>query len=408
VGLQLPDGRPHHLHGGATLKASIKSVDVASKRVLVREDLNVPLSKGAITDDARIRAAVPTLKHLAERGAKVIVMSHLGRPDGVDPALSLRPVSKALAEQLGIDVEFAEDCVGQEARSAVGRLKSGSVLLLENVRFHPEEEANDPDFAHRLASLGEVYVNDAFAASHRAHASVVGVAAYLPAYAGELMEAELAALHKALDDPKRPLVAVVGGAKVSTKVGVLQHLLEKVDVLLIGGAMANTFFKAQGYPTGNGLVEDKALDDAKKVLDKGGKKLVLPVDLKCAKKMEAKQPQVVVPANGVEPGWMALDIGPRSVADFAEHISSASTIVWNGPLGVAEIPDFSEGTKAVGEAIASSGAYTLVGGGDTVAAVDSLGLSGRFSHVSTGGGATLEYMEGKELPGVAILKDVDT
>jgi phosphoglycerate kinase len=408
VGLQLPDGRPHHLHGGATLKASIKSVDVASKRVLVREDLNVPLSKGAITDDARIRAAVPTLKHLAERGAKVIVMSHLGRPDGVDPALSLRPVSKALAEQLGIDVEFSEDCVGQEARSAVGRLKSGSVLLLENVRFHPEEEANDPDFAHRLASLGEVYVNDAFAASHRAHASVVGVAAYLPAYAGELMEAELAALHKALDDPKRPLVAVVGGAKVSTKVGVLQHLLEKVDVLLIGGAMANTFFKAEGYPTGNGLVEDKALDDAKKVLDKGGKKLVLPVDLKCAKKMEAKQPQVVVPANGVEPGWMALDIGPRSVADFAEHISSASTIVWNGPLGVAEIPDFSEGTKAVGEAIASSGAYTLVGGGDTVAAVDSLGLSGRFSHVSTGGGATLEYMEGKELPGVAILKDVDT
>ena len=374
----------------------------------MREDLNVPLSKGAITDDARIRAAVPTLKHLAERGAKVIVMSHLGRPDGVDPALSLRPVSKALAEQLGIDVEFAEDCVGQEARSAVGRLKSGSVLLLENVRFHPEEEANDPDFAHRLASLGEVYVNDAFAASHRAHASVVGVAAYLPAYAGELMEAELAALHKALDDPKRPLVAVVGGAKVSTKVGVLQHLLEKVDALLIGGAMANTFFKAQGYPTGNGLVEDKALDDAKKVLDKGGKKLVLPVDLKCAKKMEAKQPQVVVPANGVEPGWMALDIGPRSVADFAEHISSASTIVWNGPLGVAEIPDFSEGTKAVGEAIASSGAYTLVGGGDTVAAVDSLGLSGRFSHVSTGGGATLEYMEGKELPGVAILKDVDT
>jgi phosphoglycerate kinase len=408
VGLQLPDGRPHHVHGGATLKASIKSVDVASKRVLVREDLNVPLSKGAITDDARIRAAVPTLKHLAERGATVIVMSHLGRPEGVDPALSLRPVAKALAEQLGIEVQFAEDCVGEAARSAVGGLKPGHVLLLENVRFHPEEEANDPDFAHRLASLGELYVNDAFAASHRAHASVVGLAAYLPAYAGELMEAELAALHKALDDPKRPLVAVVGGAKVSTKVGVLQHLLEEVDALLIGGAMANTFFKAQGLPTGNGLVEETALEDAKKVLEKGGKKLVLPVDLVCAKKMEAKQPQVVVPANGVEPGWMALDIGPKSVAEFARHVSTASTIVWNGPVGVAEIPDFSEGTRALGEAIASSGAYTLVGGGDTVAAVDSLGLSGRFSHVSTGGGATLEYMEGKELPGVAILKDVDT
>jgi phosphoglycerate kinase len=371
----------------------------------VREDLNVPISKGAITDQARIRAAAPTLKHLAERGAAVIVMSHLGRPEGVEPELSLRPVALALAKELGRDVDFAEDCVGQAAREAVGRLKAGHVLLLENVRFHPEEEANDPDFARRLAAFGELFVNDAFAASHRAHASVVGVAAYLPAYAGELMEAELAALHIALDNPKRPLVAVVGGAKVSSKVGVLRHLLEKVDALLIGGAMANTFFRAQGYPTGSGLVEEGALEDATMVEENGGNKLVLPVDLVCTRRLEAGQPQVIVPSRNVEPGWMAVDIGPKSVAKFGKHIGAASTIVWNGPMGVTEIADFSEGTRAVGEAIAGSGAFTLVGGGDTVAAIDSLGLAGRFSHVSTGGGATLEYLEGKELPGISILKD---
>ena len=370
----------------------------------MREDLNVPLANGSIADDARIKAAIPTLEHLAERGAMVIVMSHLGRPTGVDPSLSLRPVASALSKQLGREVQFAEDCVGEATRGAVGRLKAGHVLLLENVRFHPEDEANDPEFAGRLAALGEIFVNDAFAASHRAHASVVGVAKHLPAYAGELMLAELTALHKALDDPKRPLVAVVGGAKVSTKVGVLTHLLEKVDALLVGGAMANTFFRAQGYPTGDGLVEESALKDAQEVEKKGGKKLVLPVDLVCARRMEAGQQLKIVAANAVEPGWMALDIGPKSVADFGKHIASASTIVWNGPMGVAEIADFSQGTKAVGKAIASSGAYTLVGGGDTVAAIDSLGLSG-FSHVSTGGGATLEYLEGKELPGVAILKD---
>ncbi|MDQ6721749.1 MAG: phosphoglycerate kinase [Candidatus Dormibacteraeota bacterium] len=387
------------------MKASITSVEVAAKRVLVREDLNVPISKDGITDDARIRAAIPTLKHLAERGAMVVVMSHLGRPKGVEPALSLRPVATALAEHLDREVQFAEDCVGQAARSAVGRLQAGHVLLLENVRFHSEEEANDPDFAARLAALGELYVNDAFAASHRAHASVVGVAAHLPAYAGELMMAELSALHQALDNPKRPLVAVVGGAKVSSKVGVLRHLLQKVDKLLIGGAMANTFFRAEGYPTGNGLVEETALEDALAVENKGGKKLVLPVDLVCTRRMEAGQPVRVLPAKAVEPGWMAVDIGPKSVTKFGKDIATASTIVWNGPMGVTEIADFSEGTRALGEAMASSGAYTLVGGGDTVAAIDSLGLAGRFSHVSTGGGATLEYLEGKELPGVAILKD---
>jgi phosphoglycerate kinase len=406
MGFQLPDGRPHHLHGGAALKASITSVDVSARRVLVREDLNVPISEGHITDDTRIRAAVPTLQHLSERGAMVVVMSHLGRPKGssFDPELSLRPVATVLAKDLQRKVDFAEDCIGDAAQSAVGRLRAGQVLLLENVRFHPEEEANDPDFARRLAALGEVFVNDAFAASHRAHASVVGVAAYLPAYAGELMEAELAALHQALDHPRRPMVAVVGGAKVSTKVGVLTHLLKKVDALLIGGAMANTFFKAQGLPTGSGLVENSALAAANEVIKAGGDKLVLPVDLVCTQKIEAGQALRVMPADAVEPGWSAVDIGPKSVALFSDRLRGAGAIVWNGPMGITEIPDFSEGTRAIGKAIAGSGAYTLVGGGDTVAALEALGLAG-FSHVSTGGGATLEYLEGKELPGVAILQD---
>ena len=363
------------------------------------------MSKGTISDDARIRAAVPTLLHLAQRGAIVIVMSHLGRPKGVEPDLSLRPVSLHLARALDREVHFAEDCVGEAARTAVGKLHNGELLLLENVRFHPEEEANDPDFAHRLAALGELYVNDAFAASHRAHASVVGVAAYLPAFAGELMEAELTALHHALDTPRRPMLAVVGGAKVSTKVGILRNLLSKVDALVIGGAMANTFFKARGYPTGSGLVEDTALDEAREVAERGGRKLLLPVDLVCARRMEAGQPLRIMDADAVEAGWMALDIGPKSVALFTQRLHGAGAVVWNGPMGVFEIPDFSDGTKAIGEAIASSGGYTLVGGGDTVAAIEGLGLSGRFSHVSTGGGATLEYLEGKELPGIAILKE---
>lgn len=405
MGFQLPHGRSHQLHGGAALKASITSVDVAARRVLVREDLNVPIFKGVITDDARIRAAVPTLKHLSQRGAMVVVMSHLGRPKGVEPELSLRPVAVTLAKDLQREVAFAEDCVGDAASSAVGRLEAGQVLLLENVRFHPEEEANEPDFARRLASLGQMFVNDAFAASHRAHASVVGVAAYLPAYAGELMEGELAALHQALDHPKRPMVAVVGGAKVSSKIGVLRHLLKRVDALLIGGAMANTFFKAQGLPTGSGLVEDSALEVANEVIKAGGDKLVLPLDLVCTRKIEAGQRLQIMPADAVAPGWAAVDIGPKTVALFSERLRGAGAVVWNGPMGVTEIADFSDGTRAIGEAIADSGAYTLVGGGDTVAAVDALGLAGRFSHVSTGGGATLEYLEGKELPGVAILKE---
>lgn len=371
----------------------------------MREDLNVPLANGSIADDARIRAAAPTLRHLSQRGAKVIVMSHLGRPKAVDPSLSLRPVAARLGEVLGREVKFADDCVGPPASDAAASLQPGDVLLLENVRFHPEDEANDPAFAHSLASLGELFVNDAFAASHRAHASVVGVAAYLPAFAGELMEAELEALHRALDDPRRPMIAVIGGAKVSTKVGVLKHLLDKVDALLLGGAMANTFFKAKGWPTGAGLVEDSALDAAREVEKVGGKKLRLPADLVCARRMEAGQPLRIMEADAVDPEWMALDVGPKTVSDFNERLRGAGTVVWNGPLGVTEIKDYSDGTRAVGTAIAKSGAYTLVGGGDTVAAIDSLGLERSFSHVSTGGGATLEYLEGKELPGVAILKE---
>lgn len=378
---------------------------MSGKRVLVREDLNVPMAAGRITDDARVRAAVPTLQHLAQRGARVIVMSHLGRPKDREPDLSLKPVATDLARCLGRDVPFAEDCIGEAAIGAVDALQSGQVLLLENVRYHKEDEANDPGFARRLASLGDVFVNDAFAASHRAHASVVGVASYLPAYAGELMESELDALHRALDNPRRPMLAVVGGAKVSTKVGVLRNLLDKVDALLVGGAMANTFFKARGWATGAGLVEDTALDEARAVAKEAGKKLVLPVDLVCARKMESGQPLRIFDAEAVEPEWMALDIGPKTVALFRERLRGAGTVIWNGPVGVAEIKEFSDGTKAVGEAIAASGGYTLVGGGDTVAAIASLGLGGRFSWVSTGGGATLEYLEGKELPGIAILKE---
>ena len=405
MGIQLSHGRPHLVHGAATLKASITSVDVAGKRVLVREDLNVPMAGGNIADDSRVRAAAPTLEHLARRGARVIVMSHLGRPKDREPELSLKPIVPDLARRVGREVRFAEDCVGEPATSAVDTLQSGQLLLLENVRYHKEDEANDAGFARRLAALGDLFVNDAFAASHRAHASVVGVAAYLPAFAGELMEAELRALRQALDNPRRPMVALVGGAKVSTKVGVLRNLLLKVDSLLIGGAMANTFFKARGWPTGSGLVEDTALKEAKEVAAEAGDKLVLPVDVVCARKMEAGQALRILDADKVEPGWMALDIGPRSVSLFNQKVRGAGTVIWNGPVGVAEIKDFGDGTKAVGEAIAASGAYTLVGGGDTVAAIEALGLAGRFSHVSTGGGATLEYLEGKELPGIAILKE---
>ncbi len=388
------------------MKASYQGAQVGGRRVLLRDDLNVPLRDGGISDDSRIQAALPTIRDLAARGARVIVMSHLGRPEGgPDPALSLRPVATALHHALGERVAFAEDCVGERALSAVGRLGSGEVLLLENVRFHPEEEADGEPFASQLAALGDLFVNDAFAASHRAHASVVGVARHLPAYAGLLMLAELSALHQALDDPQRPLVAIVGGAKVSTKAAVLRSLLARVDRLVVAGAMANTFLKAGGRPVGASVVEDSALDVARQVEAEGAGKLVLPLDAVCARRMEAGQETRVFAVEAVEEGWMMLDIGPRTERLIAAAVGGAGTVVWNGPVGVFEIPEFSAGTRAVGEAVAAGGAYSLLGGGDTAAAVAALGLAGRFGHVSTGGGATLEYMEGRELPGVAVLKE---
>jgi phosphoglycerate kinase len=354
----------------------------------------VPLERGRITDDNRIRAAQPTLDRLRLEGARTIVMSHLGRPEG-KPNLdfSLRPVAEAMK------VRFVHDCL-----EPVGDMYEGEVVLLENVRFYPEEEKNDYGFAHALAEHGELFVNDAFAASHRAHASVVGVARHLPAYAGYLMLAELEALHRALDEPRRPLVAIVGGAKVSTKAGVLRHLLPRVDTLVVVGAMANTFFKARGAELGASLVEDSALEAAREVERAAGDKLVLPVDSVIAQKAERGVPTRVAGVDRIEPGWMILDIGPKSIELIRERLRGAGTIVWNGPAGVSEIPEFAAGTRALGEAVAASGAYTLVGGGDTAAAVEKLGLGG-FSHVSTGGGATLEAMEGKELPGVAVLKE---
>jgi phosphoglycerate kinase len=388
------------------MKASYRDVYVRGRRVLVREDLNVPLGDGGIADDTRIRAAVPTLRDLAERGARVVVLSHLGRPGGRPvPALSLAPVGHRLAELLGRLVAFATDCVGEVAEAAVDRLADGEVLLLENVRFHPGDEENDPELVGRLAALADVYVNDAFAVSHRAHASVVGVAGLRPTYSGGLMLAELEALHRALDEPRRPLVAVVGGAKVSTKAGILRNLLPRVDALLVGGAMANTFLRASGLEVGDSLVEPDALEEARAVAAVGGDKLVLPVDAVCARRMAPGEETRVLPVDQVPPGWMMLDVGPETVSLFAARVRGAGTVVWNGPLGVAEIPKFAAGTRALGEAIAASGAYSLVGGGDTAAAIDALGLAGRFSHVSTGGGATLESLEGRVLPGVAAIPD---
>lgn len=390
------------------MKASYQGLELRDRRVLVREDLNVPLRDGAIGDDTRVRAALGTLRDLSDRGARVIVMSHLGRPKGRPaPELSLRPVAERLGQLLGRTVAFAGDCVGPAAALAVERLQEGQVLVLENVRFHAGDETDDPEFGRALAMHGDVYVNDAFAASHRAHASVVGVARHLPAYAGLLMLDELRALHQALDEPRRPLVAIVGGAKISTKAGVLRHLLPRVDSLLVGGAMANTFFKAQGLEVGASLVEDEALETARQVERDGGGKLVLPVDAVCARRFESGQETVVRTVDEVEPGWMMLDVGPATVERFSGCLRGAGTVVWNGPVGAFEVPEFSSGTRALGEAVAASGAYSLLGGGDTAAAVEALGLEGRFSHVSTGGGATLEYMEGRELPGVAVLRDAD-
>jgi len=387
-------------------KKTIRDTDVEGKRVLVRVDFNVPLDNGKVADDTRIRAALPTIQYLIEQGARVILMSHLGRPKGkVREELRLTPVAERLAELLGRPVAMAVDCVGEEVEAAVDRLRPGDVLLLENLRFHPGEEANDPEFVSQLASLGEVYVNDAFGTAHRAHASTEGVAHRLLAVAGFLMEKELNFLSKALENPEQPFVAILGGAKISDKIGVVDNLLGEVETLLIGGGMANTFLKAQGHQVGQSLVEEESLPLAWELLDKAGHKLILPVDVVVADRFDAEAQSKIVSVEEVPPEWRILDIGPATVERFAQELSKAKTVVWNGTMGVAEFPRFAAGTQAIIEILAKSQATTIVGGGDTVAAVQQAGLVEKMTHVSTGGGASLELLEGKVLPGVAALAD---
>ncbi len=388
-------------------KKTIRDVDVRGKRVLVRVDFNVPLADGKVADDTRIRAALPTIQYLIDQGAKVILMSHLGRPKGeVKPELSLKPVAERLSELLGKPVKMAPDCVGPEVEAMAAELQPGEVLLLENTRFHPEERKNDPEFAQQLARLGDLYVNDAFGSAHRAHASTEGVAHYLPAVAGFLMEKELTFLGKALEAPERPFIAILGGAKISDKIGVIQNLLGKVDTLLIGGGMANTFLQAQGYDMAESLVEEGSLDVARQLLEQGKDKIHLPVDLVVADAFDANANHKVVPVDQVPAGWRALDIGPATIAHFRNRLAGAKTVVWNGPMGVFEFPAFAKGTFAVAQILAElEDAVTIIGGGDSVAAIHQAGLADRITHISTGGGASLELLEGKTLPGVAVLQD---
>jgi phosphoglycerate kinase len=389
-------------------KKTVRDIDVKGKRVLVRVDFNVPQDKktGAITDDTRIREALPTIKYLIDHGAKVILCSHLGRPDGqVKENLRLTPVAARLSELLGKPVAKVNDCIGPEVEKAVKALKPGDVLLLENLRFHAEEETNDPAFAKALAGLAEVFVNDAFGTAHRAHASTEGVTHYLPGVAGFLMEKEIDYLSRATENPEHPYVAIIGGAKVSGKIEVLENLLGKVDALLIGGGMANTFLKAQGYQVGQSLVEDDKLDLARDILARAGGKLHLPVDVVVASAFEATAEYKVVPVDQVPAGWRIMDIGPKTVAAYGKVLKPAKTVAWNGPMGVFEFAPFAEGTKAVAQLLAGLKAVTVIGGGDSAAAVAQAGLTAKMSHVSTGGGASLEFLEGKTLPGVAALQD---
>ncbi len=388
-------------------KKTIADIDWTGRRALVRVDFNVPQdSSGKVTDTTRILGALPTIRYLINHHAKVILMSHLGRPKGkVVESLRLSGVAQTLAKLLGRPVQAARDSIGPEVKEMVDRMQPGDVLLLENLRFHPEEEMNDPEFARQLASLGDVFVNDAFGTAHRAHASTAGVAAYLPAVAGFLMEKELKYLGGALENPRRPFIAIIGGAKVSDKVLVLENLLAKVDSLLLGGGMACTFLKAQGYEIGNSLLDEERLPFARDLLKKWDNKITLPSDVVIAQKVEAGAPSKIVSASEVLPGWRILDIGPATSARFAAVIRNAGTVLWNGPMGVAEIPDFSSGTRAVAEAMAASSGTTIVGGGDSAAAVERMGLAEKMDHVSTGGGAALEFLEGKELPGVAVLQN---
>lgn len=390
-------------------KKTIRDVSWQGKKALVRVDFNVPLDKatGAITDDARIRAALPTIQYLLDHGAAVILMSHLGRPkEGPDPQYSLKGVADHFATLLSAPVKFVGQTTGPEAEAAAAALKPGEVLVLENTRFDKRETKNDPTMAAELARLGDVYVNDAFGSAHRAHASTEGVARLLPAVAGFLMEKELTYLGKALENPERPFIAILGGAKISDKIGVISNLLNKVDAILIGGGMANTFLAAQGYNMGKSLVETEALDTARKLLAQGGDLIHLPVDLRVADAFAPDANDKVVPVNEVPEDWMALDIGQATVAHFANRLAGAKTVVWNGPMGVFEFPKFAQGTFAIAEILSGlKDATTIIGGGDSAAAIREAGLEDKMSHVSTGGGASLEFLEGIELPGVAALND---
>ncbi len=393
------------------MKKTVKDVDVRSKRVLVRVDYNVPLdANGNVSDDKRITASLPTINYLLEQGARIILCSHLGRPKGeVKKEFSLAPVAKRLKELLpGVNIYFASDCIGEEAQQKAAALKDGEILLLENLRFHKEEEKNDPEFAKKLASLAEIYVSDAFGTVHRAHASTAGVAAYLPAVAGFLIGKELSIMGGALENPERPFVAILGGAKVADKIGVITNLLNKCDTLLIGGGMAYTFFKAMGYEIGDSLLDAESIDLAKQLMETAkekGVKLLLPVDTVVAKAFAADAEHMTVSANAIPAGWQGLDIGEKTRELFAAEIKNAKTVIWNGPMGVFEFPEFAKGTEAVAKACAECGGTTIIGGGDSASAVKKLGYADKMTHISTGGGASLEFLEGKVLPGVAALND---
>lgn len=392
-------------------KKTIEDSDVKGKRVLARVDFNVPQDDtGQITDDSRIVAALPTIQYLIAHGAKTILVSHLGRPKGVTPKYTLAPVAERLSRLLGKQVPLLPDCIGPEVQARVKAMQDGDVVLLENVRFHPEEEQNDPEFARQLASLAEVYVNDAFGTAHRAHASTEGVTKFIPGVAGFLMQKELDYLGGALDNPKRPFVAILGGAKVKDKIGVIKALLGKVDTLLIGGGMAYTFFKAQGWQIGNSLLDESSLDFCREAMASAGDKLLLPVDVVVSsgnpsKVGEAACETRIVPANAIPADWEGADIGPQTVAKFRAVIQGAGTVVWNGPMGIFEFAKFAEGTRALARALSESGAVTIVGGGDSAAAVQKLGFADKITHISTGGGASLEFLEGQPLPGVVALQD---
>ena len=387
-------------------KKSIKDVDVQNKKVLVRVDFNVPLKDGQVSDDTRIQAALPTINYLLENGAALILCSHLGRPKGeAKPEFSLKPVAAYLDNLIEADVQFADDCLGASAKDAAAALKPGQVLVLENTRYYAGEKKNDSEMAKTLASYADVFVNDAFGTAHRAHASTVGVASYLPAVAGFLLEKEIEYLGNAVAEPTRPFVAILGGAKVSDKIEVIKNLLTKADKVLIGGGMANTFFKAQGHAMGSSLVEDDALDTAKDLLATGGDKLCLPVDMVIADKFAADANTKTLPIGDVEDGWSILDVGPETVKEFSAMVADAGTVVWNGPMGVFEMAPFAKGTFGLADAVANSSATTIVGGGDSVAAVKQSGLADKITHISTGGGASLEMLEGKILPGLAALND---